>query len=554
MKLRFLLVGVLGIMLLAGCGRQPRQAAATPAPTVAPTVAPTEAPAEPTAAPTEVATEAAPAEEAPAEAATEEAPAEAAPAAEAPAAEAPAEAAAPADLTAPPSAFEFDTTLWESVACDTFGVDPLLTGLADCGYVTVPENRAAGTDTTIQLGVVRLRSISEEPGSPLFLATGGPGGPGMTEATTGRAPAFLGEKGPILEDRDWVFFTQRGTQFAIPELNCPAYDSLPIEAADGQWSLEERGERSKAAILGCAEELRAQGVDLAGYNTNENAADVKDLVQALGYDQIMLYGESYGTQLAQFVMRNHPEVLEAVILDGVVPVTAQRYSDITDFPGAFRRVFAACEADEACNTAYPNLEQLLTELMDDLRAEPQPFTLGQPPNQQSIMMDDLLAMNALFIQLFMPDGYAKLPEIIYQLRDGDTSGFNFSLPGFLSVNSSARVMNFAINCADLGMDSMEQIGLEGMPEVFARLDQEDGQQYVLVCSELGVPALGPESDELIESEIPTLILQGALTRQRPSAAATTWPRGCPTASMWSSPAARTFSRTTRASSTSCVPS
>ena len=52
---------------------------------------------------------------------------------------------------------------WESVSCDTFNIGPEVAAVADCGYVTVPENRATGSDRKIKLAVVRVKSLEREP-------------------------------------------------------------------------------------------------------------------------------------------------------------------------------------------------------------------------------------------------------------------------------------------------------------------------------------------------------------------------------------------------------
>ena len=39
----------------------------------------------------------------------------------------------------------------------------------------------------------------------------------------------------------------------------------------------------RGAIRGCHDELRARGIYLGAYNVIENAADINDLRQALGY-------------------------------------------------------------------------------------------------------------------------------------------------------------------------------------------------------------------------------------------------------------------------------
>lgn len=113
-------------------------------------------------------------------------------------------------------------------------------GAADCGYVTVPENRAAGTEDTIRLAVVRVKSVSDTPGAPLMLGTGGPGGPGLQDVQGAQGP---GSRSQLL--RSWrtaisPLFSQRGTALAEPTLDCPAFSALTIQASMEGMSLEAR--------------------------------------------------------------------------------------------------------------------------------------------------------------------------------------------------------------------------------------------------------------------------------------------------------------------------
>ena len=62
-------------------------------------------------------------------------------------------------------------------------------------------------------------------------------------------------------------------------------------------------------MVACLDEFAAEGVDLAAYNSDENADDIDALRQALGYDKIIYYGESYGTLLGQYLLRRHPDIL-----------------------------------------------------------------------------------------------------------------------------------------------------------------------------------------------------------------------------------------------------
>jgi pimeloyl-ACP methyl ester carboxylesterase len=51
-------------------------------------------------------------------------------------------------------------------------------------------------------------------------------------------------------------------------------------------------------------------VDLAPYNTRENAADIADLRVALGIKEWNVYGVSYGTDLAQQLLLTIPTAFD----------------------------------------------------------------------------------------------------------------------------------------------------------------------------------------------------------------------------------------------------
>jgi len=54
--------------------------------------------------------------------------------------------------------------------------------------------------------------------------------------------------------------------------------------------------------------MTLSGIELNSYTTVASSQDLKDIVSALGYKQVDLYGASYGTRLALVTMRDHPEM------------------------------------------------------------------------------------------------------------------------------------------------------------------------------------------------------------------------------------------------------
>ncbi len=87
---------------------------------------------------------------------------------------------------------------------------------ADCGYVTVPQNRAGGAEGTIKVAYMRLRAAEATDAPPLFMLAGGPGHSVISaDRLTLFQEALLG---PILKDHDVVLLEQRGTIHSRPAL------------------------------------------------------------------------------------------------------------------------------------------------------------------------------------------------------------------------------------------------------------------------------------------------------------------------------------------------
>lgn len=265
-----------------------------------------------------------------------------------------------------------------------------------CGYLVVPEDRSQPDGKTIRLHVVIFKSASAAPQpDPLILLNGGPGSPGqpMVESIL---YDLLGEVWRA--EREVIYFDQRGTGFALPSLYCPetalpaaTVAAMPYAAA---MAAETNGLRH------CYERLTAEGINLAAYTLAESAADVNDLRLALGYEQVNLYGFSYGSLLATAVMRTYPTTLRSVILDSVLPPGIDL---VQAKPGCLQSgidaLLAGCAADAACHTAYPELATHFYTILDRLAQSPVTVTVTTADATSQVVVDDLKFLNYLFFQL-----------------------------------------------------------------------------------------------------------------------------------------------------------
>jgi pimeloyl-ACP methyl ester carboxylesterase len=177
-------------------------------------------------------------------------------------------------------------------------------GPADWGYLLVPENRTREDARLLRLAVVRQHALDEARRTPLFNLVGGPGQSNVWGS--GEIPREL------LATRDVVRVGYRGID-SQDGLTCPEYvEALAVERPLDDESLA----RARAALRDCNERLRAEGIDLDGYNLVEVVADIEAARAALGYERIAFLAVSWGTQIAYAYAMRHPERVERMLLVG----------------------------------------------------------------------------------------------------------------------------------------------------------------------------------------------------------------------------------------------
>ena len=249
---------------------------------------------------------------------------------------------------------------------------------ASCGYLVVPENRSRPTGRTIRLMVAKYpaRSPEKRPDPVVYLA-GGPGDIVPLEVNGLIAADFI-------RDRDILVMSQRGTMFSEPALTCAASDDFARELLGLRFYSEATKRAHLAATEACHRELAATGADLSAYNSTESAADFADLRKVLGYDTWNVYGTSYGSYLAQTLMRDHPEGIRSVVLDSVLPTTYNVAANWLNARDGFDNLFQACAAEAACNAAHPRLEETFTGLVNKLEAEPLTTTVSDPATGEDL--------------------------------------------------------------------------------------------------------------------------------------------------------------------------
>ena len=375
-----------------------------------------------------------------------------------------------------------------------------------CGYVTVPEVHADPEGPTIRLAIAVIKSTSQNPApDPTIFVDGGPG-----QSTMPLLPFLLGELGqPVFAQRDLIIVEQRGNYFSEPDLLCEE-----VFATLGAPP-ETRQAQVLDAYQTCQERLISEGVNLSAFNSLENAADFPMIVEALGYDAYNIYGVSYGTQVAQHIMREHPEGIRSVTLNAVmtldnnvnvdIPASAQRNFDL---------FFATCQADAACAEAYPDLENTFLELVAALNENPAQIEVqidGEAVSR-SLSGDDVIRALS---EVFYPETIPQMPQIILDMANGDYSWMAARLSAETEGITAALGMMYSVICsedADFTMDDLlRETPIEGA------MAAGRPQEMLAVCEFWEVDALGERADEAPVSDIPTLLMTGEFDTITPPA-------------------------------------
>ena len=266
---------------------------------------------------------------------------------------------------------------YEPAPCPTMkGAESL--AKARCGYLVVPENRSQPNGRTIRLMVMTYPASSpEKRPDPVVYLAGGPGDIVPLEINGIIVADFI-------RDRDIVAMTHRGAMFSEPALTCVAPDLFARELLGLRYYSEATKRAHLAATEACQRELAATGADVSAYNSTESAADFADLRKVLGFPAWNVYGTSYGSYLAQTLMRDHPEGIRSVVLDSVLPTTYDVAQNWWNARAGFDNIFQACAAEPACNAAHPDLQRTFTGLVNKLEAEPLSTTVRDPVTGQNL--------------------------------------------------------------------------------------------------------------------------------------------------------------------------
>jgi len=262
--------------------------------------------------------------------------------------------------------------------------------LAYCGRLAVPLDRTntGSPDITVAYrwypathpsgGVARGTVVPIE---------GGPGYPSTGSVSGGFDTMY----GPMLTERNLLAVDLRGTGASTP-VTCPG-----IQGFTGRIS----GTAFARAAGACGALLDHTWTDTSGhtiaasalFTSAQAAADMADVVRALGVPSVDLYGDSYGSWFAQVFANRYPQLLRSVILDSTYSTVALDpwyRSSHASMPASFD---AACNRSPSCASAEPELAwSRIGELAALLRRHPAAGTVPDASGKSARVTMDVVGL------------------------------------------------------------------------------------------------------------------------------------------------------------------
>ena len=304
-------------------------------------------------------------------------------------------------------------------------------------------------------------------------------------------------------------FDQRGTGYSQPALNCSEMTQLNTDMQDKILSREEGSTLYVTAGQKCHDRLLSSGINLQAYTSIADATDVHDLVHALGYQQVDLYGVSYGTRLALTVMRLFPDDIRSVILDSTLPTQIKLFNTLPAVrQHAYDTLFKGCAASATCHATYPQLESVFYQLVTDLNAKP--ITL-QDAKYGPVALDGDSLASWVFVMLYVTQLIPYLPKAIMQVSQGNYDLISRLYGVLMLQNDVSDGMYYSVECGeDMAFTTAQDLSSAavGMHKEIQPQMLADLQTQYRLCQLWGEHPVPTVQKQPVISSLPTLILSG----------------------------------------------
>ncbi|MEI7630504.1 MAG: alpha/beta fold hydrolase [Actinomycetes bacterium] len=253
------------------------------------------------------------------------------------------------------------------------------------------------------------------------------GGPGYGSIASGQLYAEMLQ--PLLSDRALLVVDQRGTGRSSPVACDP-----------------------DASVSACAKSL-GDRFDL--YGTELVAEDLGALLSGLNLGAVDVYGDSYGTFVAQVFASHHPELVHSLVLDGAYPVTGESAWYPTQGAALRNAYTVVCERANGCGRGSTETIALLNRVLAKVRAKPISVVApGADNRMHRVRISPSTLTGVAFGGTYGPTTYREFNAVLLASLGGDHLPLGRLVAEFMYQGDEGPVsvyspgLNIAVSCHD----------------------------------------------------------------------------------------------------------
>ncbi|KAK2595281.1 hypothetical protein QQS21_006996 [Conoideocrella luteorostrata] len=317
----------------------------------------------------------------------------------------------------------------------------------ECSEISVPMDQFNATnsgDKTFEIPLIRLRGKNAT--ENMVLNPGGPGGGGI---------GFVREFGKQLnvivgENYHLLSFDPRGVNSSRPLAAC-----YPDEETKTKFHFYRDGDLVRDSprryawstnyAKACAENMGEHGKYM---NTPQTAADMNSILDAIGQQDMVYWGFSYGSLLGQTYAGMYRERSKRVIIDGVVnqfewytePILSMDYIDTyAVVEGFFDECFKAGDdcALAKLGTSAQHLKETVFHFMDQLADAP--IAAYENASTYGLIDYNNLWIDGFFRATYKPSNWPTFAQTVANLMNGNTTDalMSFTFSTFAKIQGDA---------------------------------------------------------------------------------------------------------------------
>ncbi|MEL6367189.1 MAG: alpha/beta hydrolase [Pseudomonadota bacterium] len=369
------------------------------------------------------------------------------------------------------------------------------TAKAQCGTLQVAENPEEPNGNQIDLSIALVPALSVNPApDPLVMLAGGPGQSAISSYLAN--PGIFEE---IRQKHPILLVDQRGTGRSNL-MTCEATEDDLV--ADWDLSL-------------VAEEIRECIATLPGdpalYTTSIAVNDLDQVRQALGIEQLNLWGGSYGTRVALHYLRRYPESTRTVIVDGVAPPEELLGPMLAiDAQASLQALNERCRRTPECFEQFGDVQAMVETLQARFDEATIEYTTAHPRTGEltPVPLSSLSLGGVIRLSIYAPATRAILPLMLSQAVAED---YRLLASQALLIQDAfdgemAGGMHNSVVCAEDMPFFKEADRPDGIDDTFMRASSLD--LLLAICAEWPQGPMDADFHDPLVSDKPILVLSG----------------------------------------------